>query len=62
MIIIKPYNQISFDAIRESLIQEGFEKDETTKDSVIYAKNTTEYVEIKTNFPKLKVAQEEKEN
>lgn len=50
MIIIKPYNQISFDAIRESLIQEGFEKDETTKDSVVYAKNTTEYVEIKTNF------------
>ena len=50
MIIIKPINQQSFDAIRESLIQEGYEKDEVTKNSVIYAKNTTKYVEIKTNF------------
>lgn len=62
MIIIKPYNQISFDAIRESLIQKGYERDKVTKDSVVYAKNTTEYVEIKTNFLKLKVAQEKKEN
>lgn len=52
MTIIKPTNQKSFDIIRESFIENGYERDRVTKDSVIYAKNKTEYVEIKTNFLK----------